>query len=103
MKSRQLTPQRVVSTNKLRKALYFYKKDKELLDLKIKLNEMCESTFLTNSELHHIVRSVSRGNSPTQQKFRIRTETTNISSGPKTPQHKFKKFDFTTTTHLYFA
>ncbi|CAD8099003.1 unnamed protein product [Paramecium sonneborni] len=103
MKSKQLTPQRVVSTIKLRKALYYYKKDKEVLDLKIKLNEMCESTFLTNAELHHIVRSVSRGNSPSQQRFRIRTETTTISTGPKTPQHRFKKFDFTTTAHLYFA
>jgi hypothetical protein len=54
----------VVSTIRLKKALYNYKKDKEVLDLEIKLNEMCESTFLTNAELHHIVRSISRGNTP---------------------------------------
>lgn len=74
MKSRQITPKRVVSTLKFRKALYYYKRDKEDLDLQIKLNEMCESTFLSNAELHNIVRSVSRGNSP--QSFRIKTETT---------------------------
>ncbi|KAM3144087.1 hypothetical protein pb186bvf_003851 [Paramecium bursaria] len=87
--NQKLSPKRSISTKKIRQAIYFYKKDKEILDMQIRINEICEKSTMTVKEVTQYVRTISadsqRSNS-SSRKFRIKTETTRQS-----PSNSFSK------------
>jgi len=93
-----------------------------MLDLEIKLNGICESSFMSNKELDKLVRDISidkpkrklssssTARSADSKKFRIRTEQTATSRNTPSSSLYFKQdtmklrktyFDFTITP--YFA